>query len=686
MRKFLRRALFIIISVGLLGVMGACSQTVVPPISHLKRPVSAAFVNSTSMMCSSLPGDIGAAFCSQDDHCATGRQCVPTQRRLLYVANADMDRLTAVDVDAATFSFVLVGRDFSHPGIMYLRTGRYPVSLAVHPNQKRMFVLHGVDGDIGVWDTEKRQPIMDDGKPLRLPRCEAQKSCWPSPRQLLLREIGGRLLGFVLVPPLQAVVVVNLTEGQADYGQEVQRIALSGTPSQMIMDAAFERIYVTNSTLEIVHQIDMANLSAKEISVGTISNGGAITPDGRVLYLMDLRDGGLFLFDIAQRQQIPQGDTRFAEERNLYPRDRSAQFLSVTFLPVFGQFRAKNGNGYFAWATASNGAGYLLDGFNHRLFYEEPVATVTLPTSVTVNSRTPTNLAVLPQIEREPVKDIDGNVINGEDGQPLTREAIQVFNGQTRDEIWRIIYEGVLLEVRQGEFEDLSAGIFYDKDLNLQEDGVQAGDKLVLYQQRSLNSCKCAILDSFADRTSQEALQTCSYRLGESCDFVVCNGELDPEDAVKIECPMYHLPISKVDGHRLQVDFGGVALSPPAQWRYTVRANQAFIASGTTTGTLTQRLKVGESFTSPFFSMKIVAGQNTDIPQDTTFEFETFSGVTLTAPSLTGIPSFALPAEDIACEQKNGCVRLWMLDSSNSRVLHIQVNQSLQVSSVGVLR
>ncbi len=686
MRKPLRYLVFLAAVFGLLSMMGACTQTVVPPISHLKRPLSGAFLTTNSLMCSTLPGDLGGAFCTQDKHCATGRQCIPTQRRLLYVANADMDRLTAVDVDGTGFPFVLVGRDFSHPGIMYLRTGRYPISVAVSPDQKRMFVLHGVDGDIGVWDTEKRTQVLDDAKPLRLPRCEAQRNCWPNPRQMIVREVGGRLLGFVLIPVLQTIAVINLTEGQADYGKEVQRIALSGTPTQMILDQALARLYVTNSTRDVVHQIDLATFAAKEIYVGTLSNGGSITPDGRVLYLLDLRDGGIFMFDIAQRAQIPQGDTRFPEERNLYPQDRSAQFSTVTFLPIVDAYRQKNGNGFFAWATATSGRGFLIDGFHHRLFYETPVASVNLPVKVTINGRTPTNLAVLPQLEREPIRDTDGNVVNGEDGKPLTREAIKVFHGQTRDEIWRLTYEGQLFEVREGEFESLSAGRFVDKDLNLQEEGVKVDDQLVLYQQRSLTSCKCAILASFAEPASQEALRSCSYRLGESCEFVVCTGELDGEDIPKMDCPLYQLPIKEVSGHRVVIERGDAVLPPPARWRYAVRAKSAFVAAGSATGVLKERTKVGESLVTPYFSLKILQGESADIPQDTRFEFDTLSGVTLTAPSLAGVPTFAVYGEDAACEQKNGCVRLWMLDSSSNRVIHIQVNQSLQTSTVGALR
>jgi hypothetical protein len=289
-------------------------------------------------------------------------------------------------------------------------------------------------------------------------------------------------------------------------------------------------------------------------------------------------------------------------------------------------------------------------------------------------------------LEREPVRDTSGNIINGEDGKPLTREAIKVFDGQTRDEIWRLTYEGQLFEIREGEWEGLSTGRFFDKDLNLQEEGARVGDQLVLFQQRSLTSCKCAILASFAEPASQEALRTCSYRLGESCDFVVCTGELDGEDIPKIDCPLYQVPITEINGHHVTVDLGGSVLPPPTRWRYAVRAKSAFVAVGSVSGMLKDRPKVGDSLVTPYFSLKILPGEGTDIPQDMRFEFDTLSGVALTAPSLAGIPTFAVYGEDIACEQKNGCVRLWMLDSSSNRVIHIQVNQSLQTSTVGALR
>ncbi|MEM1008790.1 MAG: hypothetical protein AAGJ35_07255, partial [Myxococcota bacterium] len=617
----------LLVALGLLflgpGATGlGCEQTVLPRLRHLKQPMASVVTRGRTKMCTKLPGDIDNAFCNEDAHCAEGRTCDLVERRLMFLVSAGLNRLTAIDLERADFPHVLIGRDFSQPGIMYLPTGQHPVDVAVDSAQKRLFVLHAQDGNIGVWDLEMRSPVLRDQKPLHFPvGCLPEQTCWQHPAQMKLFQTSGGLRAAVLLPQDAAVAIVNLNAQSPDYGKEVQRVSLQGTPAHMIEDLTFKRFLITNSTQRVLHTLAWEGLGVQSIPLESTTGTGALSPDGQILYLQDREAGGLYILDVLRQQRIPQGDNRFPNRINLYPEVETTQFLTLRFLPAFPQFKQTNKNGFFAVATTSGGVAHVIDAFRHRLYGISEAPSVR-NIRLTVDGRLPVR-----------------------DGLPsVLDDQIQVFAGKTQNEIWQLIYEGRIIPQRSGAFVDRAQRWFEEPRLNLEELGVQVGDQLFLTEALPLTACKCRLLAEATPASSEERIQQCSHLLGQSCRLTVCSEEL-PENETIVDCPLHRYPIVEVRAGQVRVEAS--ILPAQNQWSYTIRAKERYIAVGSRSDLLPQRIQPGVAFSTDAFALTITPG--IDTPMDTQFQFETLSG---RSPITTQLLGFGLPtsmtmAEDL---------------------------------------
>lgn len=589
----------LLLLLGLPWMGTSCTGTTLPFLQHLKRPLA---------MAAALQAPDGESY--------------------LFIANADLDRVAMVRVNRRE---LYIDPDPSTPGILLIPTGRYPVSLAVTPDQKKMYVLNGIEGNIGVIDLSNFEQTNEGSAPLRLPKgCTG--NCFQSPTQLLLHSEGQQLLGFVTVPSESAIVVLDLTDGAATYGTEIKRFRVQGFPNSMFKAEGGSTIYVTNSRLQtttigpnqlrqqsFVHAIDTTKLTLKNIKVcetGT-DNGQLIAPpcgastqgsassDGQWMYLIDQVTGGVRVYDLKNNTPVKQGDGRFANDETIRL-SNGAALLRVRFLPTM-TVTIKDASGQdvtvtkeFAWATSSDGSIYAIDPEKHALL-DKSQAGPSVPTQglqmfvgtdIVGDPRNPTR-ATLPKI-----KTTEGTV-EGSVG-------IQVFEGKTRTEDWNLTYEGVLIPTRTGRFSNVTAGSFADasaEDLELL--GAKVGDILLL------EDCKPA-------STPVDGGNPDGNTVGDPCEFT----------------------IKEIDKYQLVITIPeGTTIPTKSQWSYQIRAKAGtYLVNGSLSGILDDRVEEGKAYTNNFFGLTIEKGTE-PTPRDTRIAFQTISGFELAGATLTGFPA-----------------------------------------------
>jgi DNA-binding beta-propeller fold protein YncE len=577
----------------------------------------------------------------------------------LYIANADLDRLALVDV---TQRSLLLDPSPATPGIYMIKTGRYPVSVATTPDQKKMYVLHGIEGNLGVVDLTKFQEVQDGNAALRLPKACSTNTCWQNPSQLMLYndETNKRLLGFVAIPSEQSIAVVNLTDGDAKYGEEIQRFRVQGTPGRMFRATDGKTIYITNSKrqqiaidntkerqLAFFHAIDAEALTMQNVklceTVFDKSTGGYLAPpcgatqegavsqDGRWLYFIDMATGGIRVYDWQEKKTVKQGDARFPENETIRV-PGGTSFLGIMFMPAMAvTIKDASGNDKevtktLAWATGSDGYVYAIDTETHTL----------LDTDETDPSVANLQMFVGPDSAgdpRDPVRNTLPKlaVTSGQDNDT----GIKVFPGKTRSEIWTLTYEGVVVSGRSGRFSDLKNGLFLDaesRDLSL--DTVQVGDILSLHD--------------------------CVPGTGQTTDGGTTDGSSEGTPC--------ELTITEVNRHQLTVDIKDATIPERSSWTYSIRSKAGtFLVQGTLSGTLQARLEQGKTYTADSFSLKINKGTEAT-PRDTRIGFTTDSGVVVGRVALlASINNRAgLPRRLLSLASHNSCANQCSVESCQS--------------------
>lgn len=581
----------------------ACASTTLPFLQHFKHPMAVATVKIVD----------GTSAKYQ-----------------MYVANADIDRLAVVDV---TQRALVIDPDNNTPGILYISTGRRPIDVKASPDQKRLYVLHAIDGNIRILDTATNQPV--NNNPMLPTNCARQPGCWKGAARLLVyqQQSPSQLLGFVALSGENAIAIVNLNESDsANFGKEVSRIRLTGRPVDMWFGPERKNIYVADATQGFVHVIEAETQSVRQLAVGSPTLNGSVSLDNRWLYLIDARDNSIIIYDLKENKTVSQGDQRFPNETNI--RLPVGSFLQVKFTPPISvTVRDEEGNNRlitksFAWANGSDGFGYLIDPDEytnskssttfkaHRLLDSDEGGPSVGNLRVTVDGENRGD-------PRSPVQNFIPKIVTSENDP----DGITLVHGKTRSESWSLTYEGKIVEERAGRFSNIDAGIFADieqKDLTTL--GVKAKDLLVL------QNCGTATSVPDAGATSEEAPPA------PTCD----------------------LEITKVEGYRVFVDTSSL---PPesknqAQWSYTIRSSKSYVAVGSLTGVVATRIPEGALFIGDYFTLTIEAN-TVATPRDTSIQFETTSGVTLKRLRLGGLPTMILPQDNhiscsgSLCQQQN---------------------------------
>lgn len=587
----------------------SCDNTVTPGLKHLKRPLSLAPAFVDVSQCRAANATIGEAFCRQDSDCDGGKTCVAEGRRYyMYIANADLDRLSVVwTLSSASGDSVfnrehLIDPSPTSPGVLYIPTGRYPVDVVTAPDQKRVFVLHGIDGDLMVIDPQTQKPAVDkDGNALRFPeKCQDNDSCWQNPSRLLLYPTDSGLMGFVLVPSERVVVVVDLNESSATYGKETKRIALDGLPNQMFFDPQQKNLYVTNSTKTAIDMIDPKALTKSSFDVGRATLGGAISHDLAWLYLIDMETGGILIYGLNNKKIVQQGDSRYPERITIQP-DANVSVLNIAFFPVetFVTVTDTDGQqaslkGAFALATASDGYAYLIDITKHKLFNADlrgPAAStfrVYVGEEAFGDAREPTR-NTLPKIRRA----------NSDD------TGVKLVADRVVSETWTLTYNKTFISDRNGRFSDLKNGEFIERTgFDLASETVQKGDVLIL------QDCK---------EETKEGGETVSV----ACEF----------------------PILEAVGARLKIDVSQETPPEKDQWTFSIRTHESYLVEGSVSGKQELRATDGALYKNDFFELQISAGKE-DTPTDTKFEFTIDARFTMMRLALGGLPSKMIIARD----------------------------------------
>ncbi len=547
----------------------SCSSNTPTYLQHLKRPLALAPVFVSIKQCRPKNGAFGEEFCLEDKDCPTGKSCVAEGKQYFtYIANADIDRLTVVkttaeDPQSAVFlRELLLDPRTDRPGILYIPTGRYPVDLAVSPDQKRLFVLHGIDGDLMVLDPRLQAPFRDKkGQPLRIPKnCHEKGTCWKTPKRLVLyQEAKGRqIYGFVALAGEKAVLALDMSEG-TDFGHVFKRFDFEDSPSDLILNASTRSLYVTFATSGKVFRIDPKDLTIdkQSIDVGEPISTGSVASDDSLLFLISRKTGGIITFDLKKKKILPHGDQRLDDKKSLTL--DGASFLSLQFIPsIYAAAVASDGQkklvkGDYLWATASDGYGYLIDLKKRKIFDKDLMEPSTKNFRIYVDddsfgdARNPIR-ATLPRIK---TKDDDDS-------------GVLLVADKVRSEYWSLVYEGELFAKQKGFF--LKKGVFVSKrERNFDELHVQKGDRLIL----------------------------------EECQPV-------SDDKKKIRC---ELPILKVEQKQLIVETKGIKLPTKDEWTFTVRTSKSYLVRGSLSGVQPERALEGKRYRNKYFELTIQAGE-----------------------------------------------------------------------------
>ncbi len=573
----------------------SCTSTTLPFLQHFKHPMAVATIK------------------------------VPDSKKPryhMYVANADIDRLAVVDVTQR--SLVLNSEDKDAPGILYVRTGRRPVDVAASPDQKRLYTLHAIDGNMWVYDTTTNKALTSNNKTLMIPRnCARQPGCWSGPIKLLLhqRRSPSQLLGFVALAGEKAVAVVNLNEADpSNFGKELSRIRLSGRPTDMWFGPEKKNIYVSDDSQPFVHVIEPETLSVRQLSVKAKTLTGSVSLDNKWLYLIDAANNGIRIFDLKSNKVVSQGDQRFKGRKNI--RIQNASFLGVTFLPAIKiTVRGSDGNNRsitksFAWANASDGYGYLIDPDEYTTLDKKQTfpAHRILDTDEAGPSVSSIKVSILGSSlgdPRQPIRNHIPRLVTNTNNEA----GITLVHGKTRTELWSLTYQGVIVPQRSGRFSNLSAGEFVDvNQQDLAKEGVKAKDTLIFH------NCGTAVSipDAGNIPDSTPVLPTCEVAIKKVSSYIIA---IDPAKLSKLP------------------------LNNQTQWSYSIRSSKDYIVVGSVTGRLKQRIQENVPFLSDYFQLQLDSNTK-PTKRDTLIQFKTTSGVTIKRLKMGGLPTLTLPQDN----------------------------------------
>jgi hypothetical protein len=602
----------------LLPLVQACGDQVQATfLLHLKRPLSMVIADVNLQYCYS--GNTPTPqFCFQDSECRSGETCkAGPSRKVLFSASADLNQISMIDVPRRRF---FLDPDVRKAGIVYLKTGNMPVSLATSPDQKWLYVLHGADGDMMVYNLTTLKPEMDSAdknKELRFPKdCSTNNTCWTQPTRLKLFQSNNLTFGFVLLNNSSDVKILNLTRGNAEYGKVVQTLTLAAAPSDVFLSQDGKTAYFSSLGLipatssnqpvnerKVVFKLALDDLSKKPevLPVGARTKTGAILDDNKTLYLVDVDNGGLRIYDIDTKKVVPQGDKRRVGNNIQLP-SRAATTSSVssgTFQSVqYVQFyqRKSDGSEYILqkgiWANASDGYGYFIDTTNVTLVDSDS----SLPSTSNFRLVSP--------------NDPNTNQLGDDNFPRVEVDKVETFDGQTRSETWTLTYEGVVVE-GTGKV-DTTKKTLTDNDGNTFDKKVAVGDVAVF---------------------------------GENCD-------VDTKKNDKGELCVF--AVTKVEAAALTLDLGNGNPPVTVDAAYKIRVVKSYVVQGSVSGLLATRAKEETKYTTDFFALTIKVGVSAT-PRDIRFEFNTLSGFSALRVQLAGLPTQTIATRDQLACTKNDC-------------------------------
>ncbi len=552
-----------------------------------------------------------------------------------FVLNAELNRVIVGDV---ILRQLLLHPSDNYPNVYFVGTGERPVSAAIDEKSGKLYVLNAGDGNITAIDTAKIEIVKDDrGKPLSIPKnCRENKSCWLNPLQLILHrpeKNPDKLLGYVSLPKERAVAVVDLTEKSSTFATEILRIRLYTSPGKMWKSPDQRYLFVADPKKPFVHQIELANNSVRHLPVGAPSSAGAVSPDGKILYFVNPDTGGIRIFHLQKKKPLKPGDPRYPDRDEITVENSS--FLSIGFLPPVpisiatadGKEKFVRGE-RFAWATTSTGYAYLIDSQP----YKPTNIDETLPPHRLWPSAEPVpavqNLQIL--LNGQPLGDPNNPFQRRypkiKPTQKLPR-GIALFPYRSKTQLWKLIYEGKIVDNIVGRFLKATPKKFVARDkVDFQKLGVQKGDLLLLHNCKDPKELLSGRGDPPDGGQPPE---------GDSPELPdrVPNSKLDCE-----------LEITAVEGETIAV------ARPPdlpekRSWNFSIRAKGAYLVKGSVDGTLKERAVENREFKTSQFALTIASGKE-PTPRDLTFQFEILDGFNPRVVRMGGTPLFIRTVPD----------------------------------------